>query len=377
MPGSLRVARLGETEIAVHLSFLPVLAWAGWLGAAKYGSLSGALFDVLAVVLLFVCVLVHELAHTLYGRAVGLRTRNILLLPIGGLTSMESAPAHPRDEIQVALAGPLANLALGLACSGAILVGAAGLTDDLGALIMDSLRQPSLVGLLTYLAAANLLLFFFNLVPAFPLDGGRVLRAALSMRLRYEVATHYAAILGRSFGAALIVIGITLLMLAMVSYGVAVIIVGAVLYYGATYEDRETQRHAALRNWTVGQLAHAPVQKVAPYDPLSVALLSVAKGQVVPVVLGEQDRLIGLLTSSELSGRTGALDGLSVAHVMRTRFPIVRAGDPLWVAYEKLHRSQLFAIPVVNRETDGLDGLVSLADIRRVLREGGQPAPLH
>jgi Zn-dependent protease len=149
MPGSLRVARLGETEIDVHLSFLPVLVWAGWLGAAKYGSLTGALFDVLAVVLLFVCVLVHELAHSLYGRTVGLRTRNILLLPIGGLTSMESAPARARDEIQVALAGPLANLTLGLACSGAILLGAAGLTDDLGALIMTSLRQPSLVGLLT------------------------------------------------------------------------------------------------------------------------------------------------------------------------------------------------------------------------------------
>jgi CBS domain-containing protein len=129
--------------------------------------------------------------------------------------------------------------------------------------------------------------------------------------------------------------------------------------------------------WTVGQLTRAPTQKVAPHDPLSVALLSVAKGQVVPVVLGEQDRLVGLLTSSELSGRAGALDGLSVAHVMRTRFPIVRAGDPLWVAYEKLHRSQLFAIPVVNRDTDGLDGLVSLADIRRAIRDGGQPAPLR
>ncbi len=369
MPGSIRLGRLGDTYIGVHFTFLPVLAWAAWLGMVQYGGAGGAGFGLLSVTLLFGCVLLHEIAHSLQANACGIRVRYIVLLPIGGLASLDSGAIRPRDEARIALVGPLANLALGLILSGVVL--GAGLSTglDVTSLAVKSLQRPSMLGLLTYLAASNLMLAIFNLLPAFPLDGGRALRAMLGTRMSYEEATHRAAIIGRSFGAGLGAMGFTLMMIGSLPYGVSLVVMALVLYGGATYEDRAVHRHTALQAWTVGQILQTAAQTVAPNEPLSVAMNSITRGRVVPVVVGEQSRLVGLLTINELRHLPGgALNSMIVAHVMRTSFPSVRTSDPLWVAYEKLQRSQLFAIPVVNQHS--LCGVVSLADIRRALRNG-------
>ncbi len=374
MPGSIRLGHFGDIYIDIHVTFLPVLAWAAWLGAVQYGGVAGATFGILAVLLLFACVLLHEIAHSVQANACGVGVQYIVLLPIGGLASLDTASIKPRDEARIALVGPLMNLGLGLLLGAFVLGAAASNSEDVIALAYRSFQQPSVLGLLTYLSMANLLLAIFNLLPAFPLDGGRALRAALSLRMPYEVATHRAAVAGRSFSIALAGIGVVLVALGGPTGGLSLIVVAMVLYGGATYEDRITRQHAALHAWTVGQVVQAAAQTVSPSEPLSVALNSVAKGRVVPVVVGDQARLIGLVTANELRSlpTSGAFGGISIAHVMRTRFPSVRASDPLWVAYEKLQRSHLFAIPVVNR--NNLCGLVSLSDIRRALRSGVPPS---
>jgi CBS domain-containing protein len=277
--------------------------------------------------------------------------------------------------VRIALSGPLVNLGLGAILGGIVLAAALTSALDVTTLTLRSLRQPSLLGLLTYLALANLTLGFFNLIPAFPLDGGRALRAALTAHMSFEAATHRAAIAGRSFGAGLGAVGVMLLLMGGITYGLALTIVAAVLYAGATYEDRIVRRHAVLHNWTVGQLSLTPSLTVRPDEPLSVTLDSITRGGVVPVIVGEQSRLVGLVTAHELRRMAGhsAFADLSVAHAMRTRFPSVRPSDPLWIAYEKLQRFQLFSLPVVDRGS--LRGLVTLSDIRRVLRSGGLPTP--
>jgi Zn-dependent protease/predicted transcriptional regulator len=375
MPGSIRLGRFGDVDVSLHVTFLPVLAWAAWLGAIQYGGIDGAAFGMLAVLLLFVCVLLHELAHSLQANACGIEVQYIVLLPIGGLASLDVTAVKARDEVRIALSGPLVNLGLGAILSAIVL--AVGLTStlDLTTLTLRSLQQPSILGLLIYLAMANLILGIFNLVPAFPLDGGRALRAALSTHMSFEAATHRAAIAGRSFGAGLGAVGIMLLLMGGITYGLALTIVAAVLYAGATYEDRIVRRHAVLHNWTVGQMLQTPALTVRPDEPLSVTLDPITKGGVVPVIVGEQSRLVGLVTAHELRRMAGhsAFGDLSVAHVMRTRFPSVLPSDPLWIAYEKLQRFQLFTLPVVDRGS--LCGLVTLSDIRRVLRSGGLPKP--
>jgi Zn-dependent protease/predicted transcriptional regulator len=369
MPGSIRIGRLGGTDIGVHVTFLPVLVWAAWIGTVQYGGLWGATFGVLAVVMLFGCVFLHEVAHSLQANARGVGVQYIVLLPLGGLANLQTGSIKPRDEIAIALAGPLANLLLGL-LFGALSFGVAMISSvDLKPLIFQSLREPSMLGLMAYLSLANLILAAFNVLPAFPLDGGRALRALLSTRMPYEAATHRAAIIGRAFGAGLAAIGIGIAALGSISSGLALIIAAAVLYGGATYEDRMVLHHATLNHVTVEQVLRPIELTVRPDEPLSVALESLAKGQVVPVVIGERSRLIGLVTTSDLSGlsRNGALSSLNIAHVMRTRFPTVRATDPLWVAHRKLQHSRLFAIPVMDR--DILRGWVTLSDIHQVLRK--------
>jgi Zn-dependent protease len=369
MSGSIRLGRLGDTAIGIHVTFLPVLVWAAWLGMIQYGGADGALFGILAVILLFGCVLLHEIAHCAQASACGISVHYIVLLPIGGLASLDTAAIKPRDEARIALVGPLANLALGVLLGGIVLGTAHSASRDILAMAFESLRQPSMLGLLTYLAMANLTLAIFNLLPAFPLDGGRALRAALSNRMTFETATHNAAVAGCAFSVALAVTGVIVGSRLSLSGGMSLVAVAAILYGGAVYEDRMVRRHAALESWTVGQVVQAAAQTVSPSDRLAVALNTLAQGRVVPVVVGEKSRLVGLVTASELRELTddhAALHDMSVAHVMRTRFPSVRTSDPLWVAYEKLQRSRLFAIPVVNR--NNLCGLVSLSDIRRALR---------
>ena len=372
MRGAIHLGQLGSTNIDVHVTFLPVLLWSAWLGAVQYGGLDGAAFGLVAVVLLFGCVLIHEIGHSLYARTCGIEVEYIILLPIGGLTSLDTSAVSPRNEARIALAGPLANLGLAAILGG--FVGVAALQNQVRvtSLAVRALQHPSLLGLLTYLTMANLMLALFNLLPAFPLDGGRILRATLALRMPYEAATHRAAIAGRAFGAGLCAIGVTLAAIGMFTYGSVLIIVALALYGGATYEDRVVRRHTALNAWTVEHVLHAAAQTVGPNQPLSLALASLARGQVVPVVVGDGQRIVGLLTVSELRHLDhGASRDLSVAHVMRTRFPSVRSSDPLWVAYEKLTRANLFGIPVVSRNV--YCGLVTLADIRQALKSGQPP----
>lgn len=373
MQGTIRLGYIGKTSIDAHITFTPVLLWAAWLGWAQYGGVAGALFGVTAILLLFGCVLAHELAHSLYAGTYGINVEYIILLPIGGLTSLDTSSLKPHDEARIALIGPLMNLAVGLILG--LIISAVALSHrlDLATAVLLGLQHPSALGVLAYLAAANLMLAAFNLLPAFPLDGGRALRAILSTRMPFDEATHRAAIAGRSFGAGLIAMGGTLLLFGSIYYGTALVIVGATLYVGATHEDHVVQRHTALNTWTVEHVLHAAPFTAAPNQSLSSAISSVARGQVVPVVMeNDPTRIVGLLTTHELKDLNGTVEQLNVAHVMRTRYPSVRASDPLWVAYEKLLRSRLVAIPVVSQNI--YSGLVTVSDIRWALKQGDPPA---
>lgn len=370
MPGSFRIGRFDRTEIGLHVTFLPMLIWAAWLGAIQYGGVNGAIFGVVAVILLFICVLIHELAHAIRARTFGVEVTNIVLLPIGGLATLEATAMRPRDEAMIAVAGPLANLAVGAVLGIAALLVASLHLVDINELLLKSVHSPSLSLLLVYLGMANLALALFNLLPVFPLDGGLILRALLSRRMSYAAATHRAAIVGRSIGAGLIAIGVTMILIGMPIYGGTTVLVAVMLYGGATYEDRVVQQNAALRTTTVGDVLRTDIHTVAPNESLSSALAKVIKGRVVLVVVGEQPRLVGLLTPHELRSipRQGLVGELSVAHIMRTRYPTVKPGDLLWVAYDRMRRYQLAAIPVVSHGT--LHGLVTLRDVHRVIRSG-------
>ena len=166
MSWSFPIGRLFGSELRVHATFFLLLVWIGTVSWMAEGTLA-AIMSLLFIIALFACVVAHEFGHALMARRFGIRTPDITLLPIGGMARLERMPEEPRQEIAVAIAGPAVNVAIW-----ALLTVFLGARTDMSTL--QTLDDPA-AGFLARLATVNLLLVLFNLIPAFPMDGGRVL----------------------------------------------------------------------------------------------------------------------------------------------------------------------------------------------------------
>ncbi len=179
MGWSIKLFTLGGTAVRMHLTFLLLVAWIAamqWM----HGTAQDAVYGVLFILVLFGCVVLHEFGHIWAARRYGIHTPDVTLLPIGGVASMERMPEKPAQEIAVALAGPAVNLAIAL-----VLIAVLGLHFSTSDMTLEGLQSS----FWAQVAAANVVLLVFNLVPAFPMDGGRVLRAGLAMWLGFGRAT--------------------------------------------------------------------------------------------------------------------------------------------------------------------------------------------
>ena len=198
MGWSITIGRFGGTAVRVHLTFLLLLAWIGF-SAYQHGGAVAARDSVLFIVAIFTCVVLHEFGHILVARRFGIVSTEVTLLPIGGVADLNKMPDKPYQELLIALAGPAVNFVI----AAALLLG----VDAIGPSAIAHLDDPA-IGAIERLAAANLFLGLFNLVPAFPMDGGRVLRAALAMWLGQERATRIAALIGQAFALVLGFLGL-------------------------------------------------------------------------------------------------------------------------------------------------------------------------
>lgn len=219
MKWSWNLTRVMGTDVKIHFTFVLLLAWIG-LGGLSTAGVSGAVASVLFVVLLFGCVLLHEFGHVLAARAYGIRTPDITLYPIGGVARLERMPEKPMQELVVALAGPAVNVVIAMFLF--LLLGASA---SLGG--VESLADPR-AALLSRLAAVNIFLVIFNLIPAFPMDGGRVLRALLGMWMSFLQATRYAVKVGRVLAVGFGVLGLF--------HSPMLIFIAIFVYFGAGQE---------------------------------------------------------------------------------------------------------------------------------------------
>lgn len=282
-PWSLGIGSAFGIPIRVHATFLLIVAFVAWSASAAGQSVPG---NVLLVLLLFVCVVLHELGHALMARRFGVRTREIVLYPIGGIARLENIPGG-RAEILIALAGPAVNLVLFLA-----LVAVFGATLPAGFSEGASLSPGA--SLLANLALANLWLFLFNLIPAFPMDGGRVLRAALSLRLGEARATRAAAVVAQvvalGFGGVGLFTGNPLLLF-----------IALFVFLGATQEAAFVERKAAVAGRRTREAMITRFETLAPQDTLGRAaeVLLASHQQDFPV-LDAWQRVAGVLPRSTL-----------------------------------------------------------------------------
>ena len=207
------MARLAGVDINVHWSFSFIILWVILQGSFSHGNIEAIIFALVAVFLLFGCVTLHELGHALIALRLNVRVKNIILLPIGGLVQMQSLPEKPFHEMLIAAAGPLVNLAITMGLipfafifsEEALLIGfMASPGTVLDAVMQSFFQQGALLGLIIFLLLANAILFVFNLIPAFPMDGGRIVRAILALFLPHSSATRIAVGMGQSIAVLLI-----------------------------------------------------------------------------------------------------------------------------------------------------------------------------
>ena len=366
--GVLRLGKIGGIVVEVHLTFALTLLWGAWQGWVQYGGMGGAAYGTLAIILLFGCVLAHEFAHANAAQASGLTVQRVVLLPIGGVAHVADSPATPRDELIISLAGPAANLALAIPFGMVVAIAAGGLAGprSLEGLIALSQLRPGLLGMAIYLLAANLGLFMFNMIPAFPMDGGRVLRAGLALAMDYEHATRLAAWLGRLIAAGLIgAVGVGWLL-----YGAPpdpmLILAALIVFTGAYQEEIAVRARRALIRMEVGDIYRKPILEIAPSDTLTPGLVNDLYRHEMTLPVISEGQLVGILTHHDVRGAVQLPAPVSVAHVMQTHYPTLRMRDTLWVALQVMEEHRLSYAPVVDNGV--FYGMIALEDIYRAWR---------
>jgi len=256
MSWSLTIGRLFGVAIRVHITFVMFLVWIG-LAAFHSRGAEAALESVVYIVLIFVCVIMHEFGHILVARRYGIETDEVTLLPIGGVASLHRMPDTPSRELAVAIAGPLVNLVIAAA-----LVVAIGVSTFSPA-GMEDLANPGL-SMLERLAAANLILALFNLIPAFPMDGGRVLHALISLRTGDARATDIAATIGQACAFGLGLIGL---------FGYPILLFVAIFVYVAAAEEAKLSHvRQALAGLMVGEVMETEAMTIPLHATLKEAV---------------------------------------------------------------------------------------------------------
>ncbi|MCC6905619.1 MAG: site-2 protease family protein, partial [Anaerolineae bacterium] len=314
--------------------------------------------------LMFACVLLHELGHALQARGLGLSVHSIVMLPIGGLAQLEKSPSHSWQELSIALAGPVMNL------GAAIVFGAwayllAPFSPGIWAqdLLLATRGYPALI---RYLFWTNLVLFLFNMIPAFPMDGGRVLRAGLALITDYLSATRVAAWVGQGSAVLLALLGLFGGGTAGFRPNIVLILIALIIFAGAQYESIAVRRRRALVRYEAGDVCHPPERLLHPWDKVSLKLIRklVREGSTLPVVV--DNRLVGVITEYEIFKLIGKTDSVTIAHIMRPNFPTLRTTDTLWIAYQEMNASQLTGLPVFAGNV--FQGMLTIDDLRDAWR---------
>lgn len=337
MPWSLKFGSIFGIPIELHITFLLLLLIFSIFG----------FIPLLVIVLLFVSVLVHELAHSLVGRHYGAKIKKITLLPIGGVSQMEAIPKG--HEFAIAVIGPITSIVLG------ILLFLFGSLFGLSMYFdLNWVQLGSLKDIVRIVMSLNFLLGLFNIIPAFPMDGGRVLRAFLSTRMDYLKATEISVRIGQGLAIVFAFVG--------VFYNPWLIIIAFFIYMGGMGEYQSTQMSSALKGIKVKDLMVKDVVTVSPYDTLEdfEKLLIEKRHKGYPVVL--DDNVLGIITINELLAvpRIKWID-TKIQDVMTKDIVIASPGMEVFDLHTKLMGKNLGRAPVL--ENGKLIGFISKTDI--------------
>jgi Zn-dependent protease/CBS domain-containing protein len=365
MSWSVNIGSIAGTAIRIHITFLLFLIWifaAGWAS----GGADAAVGSLIFMVLLFACVLAHEFGHIFTARAFGVATPDVTLLPIGGVARLERIPEKPSEEFLVAIAGPMVNVVIAI-----VLI--AVTPTHLSADHFAALESPK-VSMIDRLAEVNLFLAVFNMIPAFPMDGGRVLRALLAIRLGHLRATEIAAMIGQWCAFGLGFLGLF--------YNPLLIFIAIFVYLAAASEAQMVSLRAMSRDVPVTAAMMTQFAALTPDEHVDAAIetLLQTSQNVFPVIDGNH-HLVGVVGRAEIIRALRALGPTAaVSAVMAKDIPTIDRSHRLEEAFRLLQERAVPAVGVVDA-SGRLIGLVTsetvgeMLMVRRSLPEGAQLGP--
>lgn len=333
MRWSFHVGRVAGIDVKIHGTFFLLLAWIGFV-YYREGGIAAAFEGLLFILLIFLCVVLHEFGHALAARRYGIKTHDITLLPIGGLARLERMPDKPREEMVVALAGPAVNVVLA-----ALLWIVIGLTSGVP---NPQMMQESGVPLVLRLFTVNIWLVLFNMIPAFPMDGGRVLRALLAMRMNYARATQVAASIGQGIAFIFFIVGLW--------WNPLLLLIAVFVYFGASSEAAVAQMKSISKDLRVSAAMVTQFQTLPLHSTLNEAAEALLRtSQHEFPITDEGGKVHGILTRDEMiAGLRASGAETPVAEVMRADIPAVTESMLFDRAYALMQECRCPALPVLD-----------------------------
>ena len=357
MKRALLLGKVAGIKVQVHWTFILLILWIIFVGIWGDTSTSGILWNILFVLVLFGCVVLHELGHALTAQRFAIGTKQITLLPIGGVASLEDMPEEPRQELLITLAGPAVNIAIAVLLYLTIPFDMLQELDE--AQIQQFFSEISARNFLYLLFYANIILAVFNFIPAFPMDGGRILRALLAMRMDRLKATQVAANLGQMVAIGFFFFGLL--------YNPILALIGVFIFFGAKGENIFVQQMTLLSGYQARDAMMTNITVLDPEDTVDKVIDVILAGAERDFIVANSDdnKPVGIVYNQDLIRALRQNNSLKVQDIMSREFDPVSPSDDLTEIYRKMQSKKKSFFPVI--EGHRLLGAIDMTNINEFM----------
>lgn len=335
MKANLNLGSVSGIKIKVHWTFFFLILWIVFDELKRGGNIDSILFNVVFVLAVFFCVVMHELGHALTAKHFGINTKKITLLPIGGMASLDKIPESPKQEFLVVMAGPMVNIFIAIIL--AFIISVQEIIRLNISEYLDMLKSFTLENFLFYLFIVNIGLVVFNFIPAFPMDGGRILRALLALKLNRVKATQIASSVGQFIAVLFLLIGLV--------YNPFLIFIALFIFLGAFSENKMVHDLAILDGHNVEDAMILNITTFNPEDPIDLVVNKIISGTETNFIVVKDHIIKGILFHQDIISNSNK--NVLVKEVMKTDFRTVRSSDDLKKIYNLIYLEKNTFIPVV------------------------------
>ncbi|SDI29760.1 site-2 protease family protein [Winogradskyella thalassocola] len=353
MKANLSLGQVSGIKIRVHWTFFLLMAWVIFAELTQGGNLESILFNITFVLAVFLCVVLHELGHAFMANHYNIKTEKITLLPIGGMASFEKLPGSPKQELLIAIAGPLINVIIAI-----ILFFIVPVKDFMQLNFTETfevLVRYNIQSFLFFLFIANVGLVVFNSIPAFPMDGGRILRALLAIKIGRVKATKIASNLGLIIAVLFFLIGLL--------YNPFLVFIALFIFLGAFGENLMVQQMALLDGHTVEEAMLLNITTFKPQDSIDLVVNKIISGTETNFIVVEDQTIIGILHHKTIIENSNKM--VLVGEIMDVNFKTIKGTDSIKKVYQLIYNDKQELFPVM--ENGKLIGAIDAVNLNEYI----------